>query len=133
MTKLTFYTPRSPLTRLLAPLVANAASYFPPEALRPVVRPCVRASNHSRRPALRRHASRTINLIVGDGMITSAARCSGSPPAGASSARCVAASTSCCYPGKSRSRERGSPSTSPPARNYSVAWTSTITGHGLPT
>lgn len=68
MTKLTYYTPRSPLQRLLAPLVANAVSYLPPRALRPIVRPCVRASNHSRRPALRRRATRAINLIVGDGM-----------------------------------------------------------------
>ena len=68
MTKLTYYTPHSRLARLIAPLLANAASYFPPRALRPIVRPCVRAWRHSRRPALRRRASRAIDLIVGDGM-----------------------------------------------------------------
>jgi len=68
MTKLTYYTPHSPLTRRLAPLVANVASCFPPRALRPIVRPYVRASNNSRRVAVRRHAIRTIALIVGDGM-----------------------------------------------------------------
>jgi hypothetical protein len=30
--------------------------------------PCARWGRESRRPALRRHADRTINLIVGDGM-----------------------------------------------------------------
>ena len=51
MTQLSYYTPRSPLARLLAPLVAGAVSYLPPRALRPLVRPCVRA-----------------DLVVGDGM-----------------------------------------------------------------
>jgi len=68
MTKLTHYTPRSALARLLAPLVATAVSYLPPQALRPIAVPCARFSRESRRFALRRHADRTINLIVGDGM-----------------------------------------------------------------
>jgi hypothetical protein len=68
MTKLTFYTPRSPLTRLIAPLAANAVSYLPPRALRPLVVPLRDVSNHSRRPVLRRRATLAIYLIVGDGM-----------------------------------------------------------------
>lgn len=68
MTKLTHYTPRSALARLLAPPVATAVSYLPPRALRPIAVPCARLGRESRRPALRRHADRTINLIVGDGM-----------------------------------------------------------------
>jgi len=68
MTKLTYYTPRSPLTRLAAPLVATAVSYLPPRALRPFVVPLRELSNRSRRPALRRCATRAIDLVVGDGM-----------------------------------------------------------------
>jgi len=68
MTKLTYYTPRSPLGRLLAPPVATAASYFPPRLLRPVVVPLRDISNNSRRPGARWHAIRAINLIDGDGM-----------------------------------------------------------------
>ena len=68
MTKLTYYTPRSPLASALAPLVATAASYLPPRALRPLVRPCVRWTRESRRPGLRRLADRAINLVAGDGM-----------------------------------------------------------------
>ena len=68
MTKLTYYTPCSPLERLLAPAVAVAASHVPPRGLRPVVKPCVRLCRHSRRPALRHSAWRAIDLVVGDGM-----------------------------------------------------------------
>ena len=68
MTKLTYYTPRTPVAHLVAPLVATAASYLPPRALRPIVVPLRELSNRSRRPALRRRATRAINLIVGDGM-----------------------------------------------------------------
>ena len=68
MTKLTYYTPRSPLASALAPLAASAASYLPPRALRPLIRPCVRWTRESRRPGLRRLADRTIDLVVGDGM-----------------------------------------------------------------
>ena len=68
MSQLTYYTPRSPLARALAPLAAVGASYLPPPALRPLVKPCVRCSNESRRPRARRLASRTIDLLVGDGM-----------------------------------------------------------------
>ena len=68
MTQLTYYTPRSPLTRLLAPLLAGAVSYLPPRALRPLVGPCVRACRASRRPGLRRRASHTIDPVAGDGM-----------------------------------------------------------------
>ena len=68
MTKLTHYTPRSALARLLAPLAAAAVSYLPPRALRPIAVPCARWGRESRRPRLRRHADRTINLVVGDGM-----------------------------------------------------------------
>jgi len=68
MTKLTYYTPRSPLAQALAPLVATAVSYLPPRALRPIVKPCARWANESRRPGLRRLADRTIDLVVGDGM-----------------------------------------------------------------
>jgi hypothetical protein len=68
MTKLTYYTPRSRPARLFAPLVATAASYLPPRTLRPIVKPCVRCANHSRRPNLRRAAARAIDLVVGDGM-----------------------------------------------------------------
>ena len=68
MTKLTYYTPRRALTRLLAPPVARAVSYLPPRALRPIVKPCVRAANESRRPRLPRRADRAIYLLVGDGM-----------------------------------------------------------------
>ena len=68
MTKLSFYTPRSPAARLVAPLVATAVSYLPPRALRPLVVPLREISNHSRRPALRRRATRAIHLVVGDGM-----------------------------------------------------------------
>jgi len=68
MTKLTHYTPRTPLTRALAPLVATVASYLPPRALRPIVKPCARWANQSRRPGLRRRANRTIYLLAGDAM-----------------------------------------------------------------
>lgn len=67
MTKLTMFTPRSRLQRLLAPLVANAVSYLPPRALRPFVVPLRDISNNSRRRA-RRLATRAIHLLVGDGM-----------------------------------------------------------------
>lgn len=68
MTKLNHYTPGTPLARLLAPLVATAVSYLPPRALRPIAKPCMRLCRESRRPRLRRFASRTIDLVVGDGM-----------------------------------------------------------------
>ncbi len=68
MTKLTYYTPRAPLTRLVAPLVATAMSYLPPEVLRPFVVPLGDISNRSHRPALRRVATHAIDLVVGDGM-----------------------------------------------------------------
>ncbi len=68
MRKLNHYTPRTRLARLLAPFVATAVSHLPPRALRPIAVPCVRWGRESRRPALRRRADRTINLIVGDGM-----------------------------------------------------------------
>ena len=68
MTQLSYYTARSPLTRLLAPLLAGAVSYLPPPALPPLLRPCARACRASRRPGLRRRASHTIDLVAGDGM-----------------------------------------------------------------
>jgi len=68
MTKLTYYTPRTPIAQLVAPLVATAVSYLPPRALRPLVVPLRDISNRSRRPTLRTRAIRAINLIVGDGM-----------------------------------------------------------------
>ena len=68
ITKLSYYTPRSALARLVAPLAATAVSYLPPRALRPLLVPLREISNHSRRPALRRRATRAIHLVVGDGM-----------------------------------------------------------------
>jgi len=68
MTKLTYYTPRSPLTRLVAPVMGTAVSYLPPRALGPFVVALRELSNRSRRPALRGRAIRTIDLVAGDGM-----------------------------------------------------------------
>jgi len=66
MRQLTYYTPRTQLARVSLPLVAVAASYLPPRALRPIVKPCARWANQSRRPRLRRHADRTVYLLAGD-------------------------------------------------------------------
>ena len=49
MTKLTCYTPGTPLARVVAPLVATAVSYLPPRALRPIAKPCMRLCRESRR------------------------------------------------------------------------------------
>ena len=68
MTKLTMFTPRTRLQRLLAPPAANAVSYLPPRALRPIVVPLREVSNNSRRRRARRLATCAIYLIVGDGM-----------------------------------------------------------------
>ena len=68
MRRLVYYTPRTPLGRLVAPPAAVTASLFHPRALRPLVKPLLRLGNHARRPGVRRRAARGIDLVVGDGM-----------------------------------------------------------------